>query len=299
MQKSIDENTIKPEMELLIKKSDIEKKTVKKSKNVGASNEQCDKYFNDNEQEISILYDEINRYYFSPEEFANVGPYSTLTPEDIRILAEANDVKALHVYGTNLMWEGGVGIKFFFNEQHYKRPSNKEIVSHKLDLELINIGKGLLLKAAYMGHLGSLVESRVGDSFILEKFRKNKLSDMALLKTALINTAVTYKLVNQSKKNDPYLRALIYNTSIKEFKPMSLRGIIETEWHNVKRIRSDLGTLDIEELESLAEAQYDESLITWIESRRYYGQEPYPKIIKGQLKEIAEKYIAVCLKSDY
>ncbi|AOE50566.1 hypothetical protein [Kangiella sediminilitoris] len=201
--------------------------------------------------------------------------YQQLPFESLKSYAEAGDSEAMYIYGSELMWKGGLGVHM--NSQWQTREllsdGTRKLKISGPDINLFKQGRDYIYKAAVKGRVMGLYEIASMYKKSLKKLRQ-KGYKKSLIKQHIVK-GYSYHLMAQKimEKDrilgeDKYINAITIDDYIK-------LGLPESEIESVKK-----------DLLAKAQINYSQLKSEWESDREYIGKKPYPKFFTKEEEKI-------------
>lgn len=224
------------------------------------------------------LYKVMSKVYSDGEMAAGISPYQTMPTASLKSLAEANDVDALFVLGTETMWLAATGLTIN-NHSDVPRLSSEErgdiAKNHKLDFELLEQGEEYLFRAATLGRLGGLGEyasmASVGMSRLSEDTDDEKVQE-------LIAKILAYSELAREVHREDGIMQEIMKSQLESVERRAFEPFVEND--DFKLFKANV--------QERADYEFEELFRRWKEHRNYHGLPVHPKFITGDLIEYSE-----------
>lgn len=222
----------------------------------------------------------IEEFYFSREEMLGEGGYQSMSLDDLKILADANDSKAMMTYGSELIWLSSLGVRQGQQSSQYRsHEETKEIVgSHVVDPEGVRRGEEYLFKAGVFGKVGSIFEMYLLLDMVALQLDK-KSAEPELVHEFLAKSLAYKKLLEKIHQKDLALQ----------------KGFVDLmNWNDsIQRLYADHEDYeDIrKKVENNAEKMYLQFQSDWTKERQYYGFDVYPDYLQGELESFGNDYL--------
>lgn len=239
-------------------------------------------------KELENKYPELNKqfhqiieeFYFSREEMLGEGGYQSMSLDDLKILADANDSKAMMTYGSEVIWLSSLGVRQSQQSSQYRtHDETKQIVSkHKIDLDRVREGEQYLFKASVFGKVGSIFEMYLLLDMVALQLDK-QFAKPELINEFLAKSLAYQKLLEMIHKNDlalqkSFVDLMNWNDSIQRM------YADHADYENIRK-----------QIESDAEEMFKQFKSAWIKERRYYGFDIYPDYLQGELETFGNAYL--------
>lgn len=241
----------------------------------------CIKGLEEEYPELNEQFHEIiEEFYFSREEMLGEGGYQSMTLDDLKILADANDSKAMMTYGSELIWLSSLGVRQGQQSSQYRthEETKKIVSSHEVDPEGVRRGEGYLFKAGVFGKVGSIFEMYLLLDMVALQLDK-KSSEPELIHEFLAKSLAYKKLLEKIHQKDLALQ----------------KGFVDLmSWNDsIQRLYADHADYeDIRnKIENNAEKMYQKYMSDWIKERQYYGYDVYPDYLQGELEIFGNAYL--------
>jgi|GEM_PF-2310427 len=239
-------------------------------------------------KELETKYPELNKkfhqiveeFYFSREEMLGEGGYQSMSLDDLKILADANDSKAMMTYGSELIWLSSLGVRQSQQSSQYRtHKETKEIVSnHVVDPEGVRRGEQYLFKAGVFGKVGSIFEMYLLLDMVALQLDK-KSAEPDLINEFLAKSLAYKKLLGMIHQKDLALQ----------------KGFVDSmSWNDtIQRMYADHADYEgiRKQIENNAEKMYQDFKSAWIKERQYYGFDVYPDYLQGELEKFGNSYL--------
>jgi len=224
------------------------------------------------------LYKVMSKIYSDGEMAAGISPYQTMPAASLKSLAEANDVDALFVLGTETMWLASTGLPIN-NHSDVPRLSSEErgeiTKNHKLDFELLEQGEEYLFRAATLGRLGGLAEyasmASVGMSRLSEDADEKKVQK-------LIAKILAYSELAREVHREDGIMQEIMKSQLESVERRAFEPFVENDDFKIFKAN----------VQERADYEFEELFRRWKERRNYHGLPVHPKFITGDLVEYSE-----------
>ena len=231
-------------------------------------------------QKFDALLEQI---FLADHEMTSSGAYTQMPEESLVSLANAQDTTAMLVHGSNLVWQGAIGVKVYRNEQYAQKIDRSKIKQHQMDFEKIAQGEEYLYQAAVLGKYGALLElSALAGLQARRLIRKD--GDKDKIKELMAKNVAYNSLLNKVHQHDPVLARFINND------PDSFnKALLKQMYQNEQQIEQAMN-----EIKAIANQESDYLLNKWKNNRDYYGLEYFPRVVDSELEQFMNEAHEKC-----
>ncbi len=218
-------------------------------------------------------------------EAALAGPYSQMTSRQRETLAINHDREGMYFHGTNLVWQGVVGVNYFYNEDIEPRPSNDSLKGREINLELVNTGIDYLYRSAIQGKYLAWNEIQNAYNMSLNKHYSKGIYKLADIKKLQANQLAVVKVVRTIFTDNPAALKVYYS---------GLRAPDDLKkWF--PNLSEENISIEKQSIESMSDELADGYFKRWETDRLFLGEDVHPVIVSNDFVAFSKKAEQLCL----
>lgn len=217
----------------------------------------------------------LAEFYLGEDELMGEGTYTTMDALTLEVLANSGDLDAAFVHGTNLVFEGIVGVRLNRNTVYDSVPAKDLFESHKIDFEKIERGNKYLFDSAVKGKLGAFLEINMHNFLLARHLQKKSYQKK------LVEDAIQQGLAYQFLTDDVHQKDTILASGMREYYYKQTEKLLTKMYpdDNEKQI-----TQRVNEISQLAKKDFEKLQNDWYQQRESLGLEIYPDLLDKKME---------------